>query len=70
MAQYQPVNVADINAPILQQNGPLPTTGVATGTAVAVANSLTLTNFYVTGVGGSKPNTGTNFLGQILGDTP
>lgn len=69
---YQPTNVADINAPLLAssgQYGPLPTAGIGSG-AVAVANSLILTNFYVSGCGGSKPNTTTNFLAQLLADTP
>jgi len=57
---YLPVNVADINAPLLAssgQYGPLPTAGV-------------LTNYYVVGTGGPKANTSTNYLSQILGTTP
>ena len=70
---YPAVNTNDINAPLLAasgQYGPLPTSGVGTGAAVAVANSLLLTNYYVTGAGGSKANSGINFQAQIAGDTP
>ena len=64
------MSASDINKDIVASGAPLPTAGIATGLGVAVANSLTLTNFYVQGNGGSKPNTSTNFLGQLLGDTP
>lgn len=67
---YQPVNVSDINAPLVAQYGPWPTAGIGTGAAVAVANSLLLTNYYVVGTGGPKANSTTNFLGQLLADTP
>ena len=70
---YQPINVADINAPLLAstgQYGPLPTAGVQVGGNVAVANSLLLGNYYVVGTGGPKANSTTNYLAQILGTTP
>ena len=70
---YLPVNVADINAPLLAssgQYGPLPTAGVQIGGNVGVANTLMLTNYYVVGTGGPKANTSTNYLSQILGTTP
>lgn len=60
----------DVNGTLVNQYGPYPTTGIGTGAAVTIPSTLLLTNYYVTGNGGSESNSGVNFLGQLLGDTP
>lgn len=60
----------DINGTLVNQYGPWPTTGIGTGTAVTIAPALQLQNFYTQGNGGSKANSATNFLAQLLADTP
>jgi len=60
----------DLQGNLVNQYGPWPTTGIGTGGAVTISSTLQLTNFYVQGNGGSKANSTTNFLAQLLADTP
>ena len=70
MAAPVPGSPGDVNGNFVNQYGPWPTAGLVTGAAVAVANTLLLTNYYVVGVGGPKANSNTNYLAQVLTTTP
>ena len=60
----------DVNSTAYLQNGPYPTVGIGTGTAVTTNTTLILTNYYAESLGGCKQGTTTNFLAQMLTITP